>query len=64
MVISPFKKQDVQKTFSILALIFGIIIVMVSIPFVVKIGGYVIAVSSVGGALVLIGLIYFVEAIS
>ena len=64
MVLAPFKKQDTQKSFGVVTLIVGLILIMVSLPFFLKLGGYSVAGISVGGSLALIGLIYFIEAIA
>ncbi|MBU2640098.1 MAG: hypothetical protein KKG75_05350 [Nanoarchaeota archaeon] len=64
MVLAPFKKEKAQKKFGLTTLIVGLILIMITAPFYIKFGGYSFVSTSLGGALALIGLVYFIDAIS
>lgn len=64
MVIKPFRHKQPQKTSSIALMIIGFTLIMVSAPFSIKLGSWAIASTTVGGILVVVGLIYFIDVVS
>lgn len=50
-----------QKIFGITLILIGLVIALISAPFVVQFGSWTIASSILGGLFFIIGLLYFLE---